>query len=50
MIMSAFAAPQRQHHKLGVEVTIYFFAEPCGDVTFSLLHVGGPLGLTQRSV
>jgi len=40
MIMSVFAAPSQLGRKHGVKVTLCFFAEPRGEVTFNVLHVG----------
>ena len=38
-VQSVFAAPARRAGLLGIEVTVSFFTEPVGDITFSLLHV-----------
>lgn len=41
-VQSIFAMPIKQNNKFGIEVTITFFTEPVGDITFSLLHVKAP--------
>ena len=39
VVQSVFAEPVRHEGKDGVAVTVSFFTEPVGDLTFSLLHV-----------
>jgi hypothetical protein len=38
-VQSVFAAPAQQNGRFGAKVTVSFFTEPLGHVTFSLLHV-----------
>ncbi|WP_164100839.1 hypothetical protein [Candidatus Laterigemmans baculatus] len=38
-IESIFAAPEQQSGRAGVRVTVAFFSDPVGDLTFSLLHM-----------
>ncbi len=43
-VQSVFASPARRGSRLGVEISISFFTEPRGEITFSLLHVPMEVG------